>query len=152
MKISQLYGKTITCENGKRRGFILGPVPENDTIKWLICCDESEKRFFVACKNVQSLGGDAHFSKAEKACEKTASLKLGKAVYTSEGKFMGYLEDCILSGLKITHAIVGGKKFAYTDLIIGDVCLLKDGGASAENAAKDMFIQAVCAESGIEKQ
>ena len=144
MKISELYGKEIICTNGKRKGIILGVINERDEIRWIVCCYEDEKRFFVSAESVITLSGTAQFTKAAKAQKKTASLRLGKAVYNCNGVFCGYLEDCVLSGLKITHAVVNGKKIPFNDVISGDVCLLKDRKTSASIAAKDMFIDAVC--------
>lgn len=152
MKVSELYGKTITGANGKRKGFILAISCNQNTVAGLICCDESEKTFFVAGEDVLSLCGETRFLKTGKAQKNTASLKLGKAVYSSQGKFLGHLEDCILNGLKITHAVVGGKKIPFNNLIFGDVCIVKSKTKtvdfSAELAAKNMFIQAVCADGG----
>ena len=150
MKISQLYGKTITSTNGRKKGVILGVSCVKNEIDGLICCDENETRFFVAGGDAVSLCGETQFVKTGKAQKNTASLKLGKAVYSSQGKFLGHLEDCILSGLKITHAVVGGKKMPFNNLILGDVCIVKSktktADLSAELAAKNMFIQAVCAD------
>ena len=144
MKISEIYGKAIASVSGKRRGVILGALYENDTVKWLICCDEEEKRFCVAAENLIAPSGDTRFSKAEKALKNAPSLKLGKGVYNAQGNFLGYLEDCILSGFKITYAVVGGKKIPFENLTVGDICLIKEGDRTAELAAKDMFIDAVC--------
>ncbi len=150
MNISELYGKTITEGNGKRKGYIIGVNCHKNVIEGLICCDESEKTFYVAGGDVTDLCDETRFLKTEKAQKNTASLRLGKAVYSADGKFIGHLEDCILSGLKITHAIVGGKKIPFNNLILGDVCIVrnktKSADFSAELAAKNMFIQAVCAD------
>ena len=146
MKVSELYGKTITGANGKRKGFILGVNCTENAVDGLICCDESERTFYVAGTDAISLCGDTKFSRVGKAQKNTASLKLGKAVYSAQGKFLGYLEDCILSGLKITHAIIGGKKIPFDKLVLGDICIMKGKDTSAELAAKNMFIQAVCAD------
>lgn len=150
MNISELYGKAITEENGKRTGYIIGVNCRKNVIEGLICCDESEKTFYVAGGDVTALCGETRFLKTEKPQKNTASLRLGKAVYSSDGKFIGHLEDCILSGLKITHALVGGKKIPFNNLILGDVCIVrnktKSADFSAELAAKNMFIQAVCAD------
>lgn len=144
MRISELYGKSIEGTNGKRRGVILGVTYLNDEIEWLICCDEEEKKFYVAAKNACPLCGDTRFSKAGKAAKNVKTLRLGKAVYTSQGEFVGHLEDCILNGLKITSAVVGGKKIPFENLIVGDICILKDEEEIAELTAKNMFIDAVC--------
>ena len=144
MKISELYGKTITGDNGKRKGFILGVNYLGDEIDGLSCCDENEKTFYVAAGDALSLSGETRFARTGKAQKNTASLRLGKAVYTCEGKFLGYLTDCIVSGTKITSAVVGNKKIPFKNIIFGDVCILKNANAAAELAAKNMFIQAVC--------
>ncbi len=153
MNISELYGKTITDEYGKRKAFIMGVTRSGNIVDGLICCDESEKTFYVSGKDAVALCGETKFVKTDKAQKKAAPLKLGKAVYSSQGKFIGHLEDCILSGLKITHAVVGGKKMPFNNLILGDVCIVKrktkTADYSAELAAKNMFIGAVCADGQI---
>lgn len=152
MKVSELYGKTITGANGKRKGVISSICCLKNEIEGFKCFDENENTFFVAGGDVTSLCGDTRFLKTSKAQKNTASLKLGKAVYSAQGKFLGHLEDCILSGLKITHAVVDGKKMPFNNLISGDVCIVKSKAKnedfSAELAAKNMFIQAVCADGG----
>lgn len=144
MKISELYGKNIEQADGKRKGYILGITYSNCAIDGLICCDESEKTFFVAAGDISSLCGETRFIKTCKANKNTASMQLGKAVYSYSGKYRGYLEDCILNGVKITHAVVGGKKIAFNKLNMGDACIIKDDKINAERAAKDLFINAVC--------
>ena len=144
MKISNLYGKEITSIDGKRKGIILGIINDNDAIEWLICCDESEKRFTVNAESVTSLCGQTRFTKVAKAQKKSASLRLGRAVYDCKGMFCGYMEDCLINGLKITHAVVNGRKIPFNDVIIGDICIIKDGKTGAALAAKDLFIDAVC--------
>lgn len=144
MKISELYGKTIKGANGSKKGYILGVDCNNCKIEGLICCDESEKTFYVAGRDVTALCGDTRFLNAEKARKNARSLKLGRAVYSHQGKFLGCLEDCVLSGMKITHAIVGGKKIPFDRLECGDAYIVKDAARSAELAAKNMFIGALC--------
>ena len=144
MKISELYGKTITGDNGQRVGYILGVSCKGNELDGLFCCDENEKTFFVAAGDAIALNGETRYARVGKAQKNTAPLRLGKAVYSCEGKFIGHLDDCIVSGLKITSAVVKGKKIPFNNLILGDVCILKNTGLSAELAAKNMFIQAVC--------
>ncbi len=143
MKISCLYGKKIAGDNGKKRGVILGVEVSGKRIERLICCDDDQKRFCVTAENIISLKGDARFDRAEKAGKENRSLQLGKAVFTQDGVFCGYLEDCRLHGLEITEATVAGKKIPFADLVLGDVCIIKEA-TQAESAAKDMFIDAVC--------
>lgn len=146
MRISELYGKPVTGVNGKRKGFILGINRAENAVDGLICCDESERTFYVDAKDALSLCGETRFLKTSKAKKNAAPLKLGKAVYSSGGKFLGHMEDCVLSGLQITHAVVNGKKIPFAKLAFGDVCILKNDGQAAELAAKNMFINAVCSE------
>ncbi len=147
MKISELYGKSITQTNGKRRGTILGATYRENAIDRLICCDENEKRFCVAAENAAFSRNGASFSKAEAAKRDLPVLRLGKAVYDCGGNFCGYMQDVNLSGAKITSAIIAGKRVPFGKLIIGDVCLIRDD-SQAETAAKDMFIEAVLSAAG----
>ena len=136
MKISELYGKNISGDNGKRRGFILGVNYLGDEIDGLFCCDENEKTFYVAASDAVSLGGETRYTRTGKAQKNTAPLRLGKAVYTCEGKFLGHLTDCVVNGIKITSAIVGNKKIPFKNIIFGDICILKNVGLTPGFAQK----------------
>lgn len=143
MKISGLYGKKLTSAKGGREGVILAVALKDGSIERLICCDENEKKFSVIKENIITLCGDAKFFKASPVGKEENLLRLGKAVYTQKGKFLGYLEDCTLKGLKITDAVIGGKKTPFENLVIGDICILAED-ASVSERAKDMFIGAIC--------
>lgn len=144
MKISQLYGKKIEGADKKRCGYILGISCIGDKIEGYICCNERESEFFAAWADVRFAGDGAMVLKTGKENKKASRLRLGQAVYSEEGKFLGHTEDFTAKGERLTCAHVGKKKYAFNRLILGDVIILKSDRAVAEIAAKDLFIGAIC--------
>lgn len=144
MNLSEIYGKTIESANGKRKGYIMGVTCENNRIARLICCDQSERSFVAESDGASFINGAVLFSKYSKAQKNAAQLRLGRAVYTEDGKYCGRLEDCTLKGFRLVKAVIGGKKYPVESLAFGDAVILKTGVTRAELAAKNMFINAVC--------
>ena len=144
MKISQLYGKKIESSNKKKCGYILGISHTGDRIDGYICCNESENEFFADSSAARFIGDRAIVLKTDKAAKRGARLKLGHAVYSEDGKFLGHVEDYTVKGNKIIYAHVGRRKLDFGRLSFGDVAILKNSHTQAEVAAKDMFISALC--------
>ena len=144
MKVSQLYGKIIESANKKKCGYILGISHTSDTIDGYICCNESENEFFADSTSARFIGDKAIVLKTDKAVKRGARLKLGHAVYSEDGKFLGHVDDYTVKGNKILYAHIGKRKLDFGRLILGDVAILKSAHAQAEVAAKDMFISALC--------
>lgn len=144
MLVSQLYGMKIVQKDQKKRGYILGISCAENKIEGYICCSESESEFFadgakaVLCKEFMT------FENTAKRNRKCAELRLGRAVYSDKGKFLGHLTDCTAAGNKLGFALVGKKKYPFSRLILGDVIILKDEKLAASVTAKDMMIERLC--------
>ncbi len=144
MKLSELFGKTIESVDKKIRGVILGISCVEDRIDGYICCDERENEFFAESLGSRLGGNQATFARTGKASRQAQSFRLGRAVFSDGGKYLGRIEDCTVRANAITKVHVGKRKYSPEQLIFGDVVIVKSGAAIAEVAAKDMFIGAVC--------
>ena len=143
MKLSQLYGIEIESKDKKIRGYILGITCVNNTIDGYICCNERQKEFFAKGENCTFKKGVLHFNETGKRAENSVVLRLNRAVFAKNGKFVGVLKDCTVQGNNITSATVSKRKIPFNRIIVGDVFILDDNNTGAEIAAKDMFIDAL---------
>lgn len=140
MKASQLFGITVLGKDKKKRGYVLAVSCAGNKIEGYVCCDESENEFFAESAGVKFTQESMHFSITGKENKNCRRLRLGRAVYTQDGKFLGCAEDFIIKGDRITHAQVGKRKIPFEKLTCGDVYILSDERTRAEIAAKDMLI------------
>lgn len=140
MKLSKLYGMQIVSADKKRRGHILGICCVGDRIDGFACCDRSEKEFYAKAENYKIKDGVLIFSSTGAADKNSYKLRLGRTAFDENGKSAGVLSDCKISGDKIETAVISGKKFSFSSLKVGDIILIK----SAEDTAKDMFIDVIC--------
>lgn len=146
MKVSEIYGKPVERIDGKKRGYILGISRAGDRIEGYICCNENETEFFAAHDTARFKGEIAIVSKTGKPTKRGDGLKLGYAVYTENGKFLGHVDDYTVKKDRILYAHVGKRKIRFNSLSFGDVAIVKSAEPVAEIAAKDMFIDALCRE------
>lgn len=144
MKLSQLYGTQIESKDKKIRGYILGITCVKDTIDGYICCNERQKQFFARGENCTLKKGVLRFDETGKRAENSAILRLNRAVFAKNGKFVGILQDCTVQKNNIVSATVSRRKIPFKRIIVGDVFILDDDNTGAEIAAKDMFIDAFC--------
>ncbi len=144
MKASQLYGMKIESEDKKIRGNILGISCVKDRIEGYICCNERQKEFFALSDCATCRNGVVKFKETGRQDKNGVNLRLGRAVYAKNGKFCGILDDCTVKDNVITFATVAKRKIPFNRIIVGDVFILEDENLSAELAAKDMFIDALC--------
>lgn len=144
MKASEIFCTEIAGKDKKKRGYILAISCVNDMIEGYICCDERENEFFAESAGVRFLSGFATYSVTGKENKKGYRLKLGVPLYSDDGRFLGHIDDFTFKGNRIIFAHVGRRKFAFDKLALSDVAILKSNYPSAEIAAKDMFIGAIC--------
>ena len=146
MKASQIFCMNIASEDKKKRGYILAISCVKDMIEGYICCDERENEFFAESAGTKFSNGAATFLLTGKENKKGYRLKLGVPLYSDCGKFLGHIDDFTFKGNRIAFAHVEKRKFAFDRLVLSDVAILKSDNLSAEIAAKDMFIGAICGE------
>lgn len=143
MNLSELYGMEAASIGGRKKGYVLGVTADGDELCRLVCCDGAERRFFVAFDDFAVCGGKALFGEETKGERKAVSVRLGKAAYGENGKFLGFLKDYICDGKKLKYACIGEKKYPVGRLRVGDAVIVKSKREYDGNAAKDMFISAV---------
>lgn len=149
MKLSRLYGTVIESEDEKKRGTVLGACCANGKISGYICFDERENEFFVQSQSVKVKRGRTTFLKTVDGPAGKV-IKLGVAVFSDCGEYLGALADVTVRGAKPVCADVGKNTYPFERLIFGDVIILKSENhikTCAEVAAKDMFIEAMCGRS-----
>ncbi|MGN0818738.1 MAG: hypothetical protein ACI4L9_07190 [Candidatus Coproplasma sp.] len=147
MKLSELYGMQVEKLNSRRRGYILQAFADGEKISHLICCDEKENEFCITAENIISLNQCLIYRNESKGIKNGGALRLGAPCCDERGKILGVTQDYVLSGLNLRCALIGGKRYAYSRIVAGDVVIVKDKASpdvSASLAARDMFIGAIC--------
>lgn len=142
MKISRLYGSRIERADGGAEGVILAVTYEGTDISGLIIADDNQREAFVPADGA-TFGRKLTYSRTAKKPAPCAVLRLGRAAFTEAGEFLGYLEDVSAKGIELESAKIGGKRYEFSRLVLGDIVIVR-GRSLAELAAKDMFIGAVC--------
>ena len=142
MKISKLYGRRIEGGEGRADGTILGVDFDGRKICGILAADDEQREFYVAAADLV-LKRNIGYIRAAKKPASFNGLKLGRAAYSEDGIFLGYMEDITADNLTLTKAKIGAKNYAFDCLILGDVIIVR-GKHHAEIAAKDMFIDALC--------
>ena len=142
MKISKLYGRRIEGSDGRADGTILGVDFDGTKICGILAADDEQREFYVAADDLV-LKRNASYKTATKKPASFNGLKLGRAAYSEDGIFLGYLEDITTDNLTLSKAKIGAKSYSFDSLIMGDVIIVR-GKRYAEIAAKDMFIDALC--------
>lgn len=147
MKLSELYGMQVEKINSKRRGYVLCAYAENDKLSHLVCCDGEENEFCVAADDVISMNNCVIYRSECKRIAKKSALRLGAPCCDERGKILGVTQDYTLNGLNVKSARIGGKNYAFSRLVTGDVVIVKDKNkpdVAASITARDLFIGAVC--------
>lgn len=142
MKISKLYGRRIEGGEGRADATVLGVDFDGRKICGILAADDEQREFYVAAEDMvwkRTLS----YKKATKKPVSFNGLKLGRAAYSEDGIFLGYLEEITAENLAPESCKIGGRKYAFNCLILGDVVIVR-GKSFAETAAKDMFIDALC--------
>lgn len=145
MKISNLYGRKITCEDGKRSGTVMTVYHLNGKLDGCICFDEDEKEFFAHGVCVKK-SGEITFCRTGKKSTGAIPLRLGIPVYGTTGKYLGNASDFCYKGNRLCTVAVNGRRYSLGGAIVYDAVILREKTArtDAERAAKDMFISALC--------
>lgn len=144
MKASQIFCTNISSKDKKKRGYVMSVSCVKEMVEGYVCCNEQENEFFAESAGCEFSGGAATFLLTGKENKKGYRLKLGIPLYSNEGKFLGLIDDFTIKNNRLVFAHSGKRKFAFDRLIIGDVAILKNDDVTAEIAAKDLFIDALC--------
>lgn len=142
MKISRLYGRKIAGGEGRADATVLGVDFDGRKICGILAADDEQREFYIAADDIvwkRALS----YKKATKKPVCFNGLRLGRAAYSEDGIFLGYLEEINAENLAAVSCKIGGRKYAFDCLVLGDVVIVR-GKSLAETAAKDMFIDALC--------
>lgn len=124
IKLSTLLGKIVESRDGKR-GYIVSVNGAEGEIKCVICADENENRFCIAADNILFVREKVTFKEGRCSSAGTQSIRLGRACFDCEGRYLGTLTDIVLDGNNITSAFIGRKKYSAQDIAFGDAVIVK---------------------------
>ncbi|MCM1532674.1 MAG: hypothetical protein NC114_10455 [Ruminococcus flavefaciens] len=124
MKISILYGMPVQSTAGKT-GYVISVNESLGKIQCLVCADENENEFAIDVKNIISVNDKVTFEDRESVIKHSTPVRLGKPVYSGEGKFLGHLTDLNVESNEVVSAQVGKKKFSAGNFVCGDAVIVK---------------------------
>lgn len=136
MNISELYGKKVESTAGKK-GYVISVNAYDGLIEGLICADENEEEFAVDVKSIVKAGDKIVFEDRETAIKRAKPLRLGRAGYDAEGKYLGLVEEFISKGAKITGVKIGAKKYPMQSVVLGDAAIVKSIKRLKSDVVKD---------------
>lgn len=136
MKLSLFYGKRVESTTGKT-GYVISVNAYCGKLECLTCADDDENEFIVDMKNVISVKEKIIFEDRESAINSAIPIRLGCASYDERGMFLGNLTECNTSGLNITNAKIGKKNYPASELICGDIIIVKDLKKVKSDVKKD---------------
>ncbi len=123
MKISEIYGKKVESTAGKS-GYVVSCNGTAGKLVCLLCADENENEFFVDVKNIISVGSKIIFEDRETAIKSAKPIRLGRAGFDENGKYLGNLSDLSFNGTQIKQAKIGKKNYPAEKLFMGDVIIV----------------------------
>lgn len=124
MKISEIYGKTVTGTDGKT-GYVISVNAYKNTVVCLVCADEDENLFTIDVKNILSVGETIVYEDRQSAINSAVPVRLGKAGFDEGGKYLGSLQDISLKDYKLVSAKIGKKNYPAEGLVSGDIIIVK---------------------------
>ncbi len=139
MNVSLLYGKKVISTEG-REGYVISVNAAAGKIECLTCADEDENEFSVDMKNVLKISDKILFEDRERVIKAAKPVRLGRASYDDEGKYLGNLEDMTYTGRKILRAKIGKKSYQASELTCGDVVIAKKTKRLKSDVIKDGVI------------
>lgn len=123
MKISEIYGKKVESTSGKT-GYVVSCNGAAGKLVCLLCADEDENEFYIDVKNIVSIGSKIIFEDRETAIKASKPIRLGRAGFNENGKYLGNLNDIDLKGAKIQRAKIGKKNYPAEKLFMDDVIII----------------------------
>ncbi len=136
MKVSDFCGKIIESTAGKR-GYVISVNARAGKVVCLVCADENERKFRVDINSVISFKEKIIFEDGGTAEKNSLPLRLGRACFDESGKYLGVLEDFILTKDRITGAKIGKKRYPAESLAMGDVVIVKKMRLLKDDVEKD---------------
>lgn len=148
MKISRLLGQKASINGGD--GVILSVTSDGRRVTGLVVADDNLRELYVRAEDA-IFGREIVCKRAQKKPCRTGGLKLGRAAFDEDGKFLGYLKEIETHGLELASAKIGAKKYDFGCISAGDAVIVRTRSRAAI-AARDMFIDALCQADGDKEQ
>lgn len=136
MNVSDLYGQKIVSTTGKK-GYIISVNASDEAIEGLVCADSDEREFIVDVKNIIRYGNEIVYEDRESSIRKAKPIRLGRVSYTTDGKYLGLVEEFVLKGNKITGVKIGAKKYPVQAVVFGDAAIVKGVKKLKSDVVKD---------------
>lgn len=136
MKLSLFYGKKVESTAGKT-GYVISVNVGSGKLECLTCADENENEFTVDIKNVIYIKDKILFEDRESAKSSAHPLRLGCAGYDEKGLYLGELKECTTSGYDLSSVKIGKKNYPASDIICGDVIIVKGVKRVKSDVKKD---------------
>lgn len=124
MLVSDFFGKKIVSTTGKT-GYVISVNASDTAIEALVCADSDENEFVVDVKNILQYGNEIVYEDRENSIKRAKPLRLGRASYTTGGKYLGLVEEYLLKGNKITGVKIGAKKYPMEAIAFEDAAIIK---------------------------
>ncbi len=124
MKLSEFFGKRIFSVAGKE-GYVIG-VGVQDGAIYLNCADCDEREFTVDMQCVLSVRECIIFNGFTARPQNAVPVRLGRACFDTQGRFLGGLADMTLAGGKFKSARIGKKNYPAEAIVSGDIIIVKD--------------------------
>lgn len=125
MKLSELFGKTVLSDEG-RRGYVLGVNVLDGRLAYLRCADEEEREFVIETGDILSVGKEIVFRDFKSVKKKSTPLSLGKACYDLFGRYLGYLKEVEFKNNRLFRLKIGSKNYAADTVTIGDAIIIDE--------------------------
>ena len=136
MVVSEIYGKKIESTNGKK-GYVISVNANAGVLVCFICADENEKEFAVDVKNVICIGEKIIYEDRENVIKSSTPLRLGRAGFDEQGKYLGVLEEYTFKNNKLSRIKIGKKNYPAEGVVCGDVVIVKGAKRLKYDVVKD---------------
>ena len=121
-RLSEFIGKELTTKTGERAGHIYNVYTDAKLrrIRCFACFGEDEEEFFVPCRAVRLLDGEAVLKAAPlPACEgEGVPAPFGKRVYAADGTLLGTAVDFVREGTAIEALCLSDGRTLTTDKVV----------------------------------
>lgn len=125
MKLSDLFGKIVLSDEGKR-GYVLGINIFEGRLAYLRCADEEEREFVIETGDILSIGKEIVFRDFKTIKKKSTPLSLGKACYDLYGRYLGYLKEVEFKNDRLFRLKIGSRNYAADTVTIGDAIIIDE--------------------------
>lgn len=136
MKISIFYGKEVESTQG-RTGYVLSVLANGGKLECLLCADGEENEFYVDVRNIVKIGEKIIYEDRESAMKEAEPVRLGRAGFDENGRYLGVLEELTLTDNRLRTAKIGKKNYPAEGLTCGDIVIVRRVKRLTADVVKD---------------